>query len=194
MKIFGFVYIWRDKYRKKFCIGSHYGQLDDGYVTSTGYMMRAYQKRPEDFRRRILYFLVEDNKKLLLQREQYFLNFITEEELGKKYYNLKKHAAGGNGKANLGKSKKAWNQGLTKEMYILRREGLFSLLCDKPPAQKRSRTWTQEQRSEASRRLVKAWSNPSSNYKRENLYDLNSDPKNRIKAVENKWFNTLKHC
>ncbi len=187
MKIFGFVYIWRDRYRKKFCVGSHYGQLDDGYITSTGYMIRAYNKRPQDFRRRILFLLTEDNKKLLLEKEQYFLNFIRSEELGKKYYNLKKHASGGNGRANLGKSKKAWNEGLTKEMYLLRKDGLFSLLCDKPKPIKKSRGWTTEQRLELSKKLKLSWEDPSSNYKSCNLYDINSNPENRIKSIKARW-------
>ena len=50
----GFVYLWYDKKKKKYCLGSHYGSIDDGYITSTGYMMKAYKKRPDDFKRRIL--------------------------------------------------------------------------------------------------------------------------------------------
>ncbi len=26
--IYGFVYLWRDRKRNKYCIGSHYGSLD----------------------------------------------------------------------------------------------------------------------------------------------------------------------
>jgi hypothetical protein len=132
MEHYGFVYLWYDRHRQKFCIGSHYGQLNDGYISSTGNMSKAYAKRPSDFKRRILYYLSIPNYKLLLQREQYFLDKIKDYELGSKYYNLKKHAAGGNGSANKGKNKNAWNKGLSGEMLKLRRQKLFCLLIDKP--------------------------------------------------------------
>lgn len=90
----GFVYIWHDRKRNKFCIGSHFGALDSGYVTSTGDMKWAYKKRPEDFKRRILYFLPENNLDILRAKEQEWLNLISEEELGRRYYNLKKAAHG----------------------------------------------------------------------------------------------------
>lgn len=92
---FGFVYIWHDRKRQKFVIGSHMGDKDDGYVTSTGHAKRAFSKRPEDFRRRILEWVSEDNKKLLWSLEQKWLNLIKDEELGIRYYNLKKVARGG---------------------------------------------------------------------------------------------------
>lgn len=95
MVIYGFVYIWYDRKSKKYCIGSHWGSLDDGYITSTGWMKSAFKKRPEDFRRRILYICTMNCKKHLLSKEQYWLDFIQESELGIKYYNLKKHASGG---------------------------------------------------------------------------------------------------
>lgn len=102
--MFGFVYIWRDKSRKRFCIGSHYGQQDDGYVTSTGHMYSSYKRRPQDFRRRILWSLHTPDLKLLHKHEQLWLDKIADHELGVKYYNYKKLARGGNGGANKGKS------------------------------------------------------------------------------------------
>lgn len=38
----GFVYLWYDRKRKWFCIGSHMGRLDDNYTSSTGWMKKAY--------------------------------------------------------------------------------------------------------------------------------------------------------
>lgn len=130
---FGFVYIWYDKHRKKFCIGSHYGSIYDCYTSSTGHFKAAHNKRPQDFKRRILNYLTTDNKKLLLELEHNWLQMIKPEELGEKYYNLKRNASGGNGHANKGKIRAdgAWNKGATGEMLALRRQGLFSLFCDK---------------------------------------------------------------
>jgi len=74
------------------------GSLDDGYVTSTGYMMRAYKSRPEDFKRKILYEHYSANVKELRNKEQYFLNMINDDELegmpNCRYYNMKKNAEG----------------------------------------------------------------------------------------------------
>jgi hypothetical protein len=97
MKVYGFVYIWHDRKRKKFCVGSHYGSPTDKYISSTGHLKSAFKKRPEDFRRKILWKLEIPDLKLLQRHEQYWLDMIKIEELGVKYYNYKKHASGGNG-------------------------------------------------------------------------------------------------
>ena len=143
---YGFVYLWKDTEAKRYYVGSHYGALDGGYVGSNVWLRRAYRKRPTAFRRRILWYLTEPNKVLLLQKEQRWLEMIKPEELTTsrtvttktaKYYNMKRHAAGGNGSSNLGKSKRTWNKGTTKEMWDLRREGLFCLLIDRPKPPKK---------------------------------------------------------
>lgn len=150
MQYFGFIYIWFDTIKRKFCVGSHYGKIDDGYVTSTGYMMRAYKKRPETFKRKILEYVLTDDKVEIFKQEQKWLDKIKDEELTTKYYNFKKAAAGGNGKANLGNSKcGGWNKGATKEMLTLRKEGKFKLLCDKPKNVP-LKTWSQESKSRQS--------------------------------------------
>lgn len=132
---FGFVYLWFDRKRRKFCIGSHLGPEGDNYISSTGWMKFAYLKRPEDFKRRILKRTYNGNKELK-KAEQHYLNMIKDEELGVKYYNLKKIASGGNGHANKGKRHVAWNKGITKEMQLLRKAKLFCLLQDKPKIKK----------------------------------------------------------
>jgi len=92
---YGFVYLWYDLFRDKLCIGSHFGALTDGYTTSTGHCKFAIKKRPNDFRRIILYLHIEDNVKSLREKEQLFLDNIPEDLLGKYFYNLKKFAIGG---------------------------------------------------------------------------------------------------
>jgi hypothetical protein len=100
---FGFVYIWYDRFKKRLCIGSHYGSYEDGYTSSTGHFRESYSRRPAHFMRRIVYWLPVQDLKLLQNKEQEWLNKIPDDELGKRFYNFKKTASGGNGKANKGK-------------------------------------------------------------------------------------------
>lgn len=111
---YGFVYIWMDTLKKRYYIGSHYGAPSDSYICSNKWMISAYKKRPFSFKRRILWKLAVQDKKALLKEEQRWLDMIKDRELAtsssvtarkNRYYNMKKHAAGGNGSANLGKSK-----------------------------------------------------------------------------------------
>lgn len=93
MEKYGFVYIWYDKKRKMFYVGSHWGTENDGYVCSSNRMRDAYRRRPQDFKRRIIKKVYTD--KLELLKEEYkFLSLIDETELGEKYYNLTKHQNG----------------------------------------------------------------------------------------------------
>ena len=92
--MYGFVYIWYDRKHKRFYVGSHKGLFDDGYVCSSTWMKRSYARRPYDFKRKILSIVMTDRKDLLAE-EQRYLDMISENELGKKYYNLKRNAYGG---------------------------------------------------------------------------------------------------
>lgn len=85
----GFVYIWRDKKHNRFYIGSHWGKEDDGYVCSSSWMKKAYNRRPEDFKRRILQY-EEKSRKILLEEETKWIGLIKDNEFGKRYYNLKR--------------------------------------------------------------------------------------------------------
>ena len=90
---YGFVYIWRDKKHNRYYVGSHWGEENDGYVCSSWWMKRAYTKRPNDFRRKILK-RVYTNRIDLLNEEHKFLSMIKDEELGKRYYNINNHKPG----------------------------------------------------------------------------------------------------
>jgi len=114
----GFVYIWYDRKKKWFCIGSHFGPLDDGYTSSTGFMNSAFKKRPDDFKRKVLEFYYGGSHRELLLLEQKWLDLIKDEELclgpNKKnntirYYNVKKNAAGLSGFAASELKKEFWN-------------------------------------------------------------------------------------
>lgn len=83
---YGFIYIWRDRKHDRYYIGSHWGTEQDGYVCSSSWMLQAYKKRPQDFKRRILEKF-EDRSKIN-EIEHRWLQMIKTEEIKKRYYNL----------------------------------------------------------------------------------------------------------
>lgn len=85
---YGFVYLWFDKKRKKYYLGSHWGTENDGYICSSNSMRQAYKRRPGDFRRRILSRIISSRKDTFI-KEGEWLSLIKVEELGRKYYNFK---------------------------------------------------------------------------------------------------------
>lgn len=87
---YGFVYIWFDKSKKRFYIGCHWGNINDGYICSSSNMKKAYLRRPFDFKRKILSYIYTD-KKDLLEEEYKWLSQVKTVELGKRYYNLHNH-------------------------------------------------------------------------------------------------------
>ena len=86
MEKYGFVYIWRDRKHKRYYIGCHWGYIDDGYICSSVWMRNSYKRRPQDFKRRILEIVKENDN--IYDIEHKWLSFIKIEELGKRYYNL----------------------------------------------------------------------------------------------------------
>ena len=97
---YGFVYIWYDRYRKMYYIGSHWGTEDDGYICSSNWMRDAYRRRSQDFKRRIL-IRIYSSRENLLKEEQYWINMIKDEEISPqntssqkrknvRYYNINK--------------------------------------------------------------------------------------------------------
>lgn len=72
MEKFGFIYLWYDRKRKMYYIGSHWGgQLDDGYICSSNRMRKSYRRRPQDFKRRILEKLIGSRRELLEVEEKW---------------------------------------------------------------------------------------------------------------------------
>lgn len=88
MEKYGFVYLWLDRKHKRYYIGSHWGTENDGYICSSTWMNSAYRRRPNDFKRRIIK-RVYTSRTELLEQEYYYLALIKNEELGKKYYNIR---------------------------------------------------------------------------------------------------------
>ena len=113
---FGFVYLWRDKKRKMFYIGSHMGAEDDGYVCSSKRMRQAYLRRPDTFHpRKIVYWHETDDRDALLREEKRWLDMIKDEELGKKYYNTKRNAWGCSATELRSQLKNRWSDSTFRE-------------------------------------------------------------------------------
>lgn len=83
---YGFIYIWYDKKRKMYYIGSHWGYADDGYICSSIRMKNAYKKRPNDFKRRILENNIINRNQILEQEEKWLKKAERKKE---KYYNVR---------------------------------------------------------------------------------------------------------
>lgn len=89
---YGFIYVWYNRWKKKFYVGCHWGREDDGYVCSSKLMREAYKRNPEYFKRRVVQRVYV--RELLLTEEHKWLSQIKDEQLGKKFYNLNKHHFG----------------------------------------------------------------------------------------------------
>lgn len=46
--MYGFIYIWHDRLRNMFYIGSHKGSPDDGYISSSRWLNGEINYRPAD--------------------------------------------------------------------------------------------------------------------------------------------------
>jgi hypothetical protein len=78
-----FVYLWRDSRDKRFYLG-YSGGKDKNYICSSDYMMKEYNVRPQDFKRKILKYGCETAMGFLEER----LLKSRKDRFGKQYYNL----------------------------------------------------------------------------------------------------------
>ena len=76
----GYIYIWYDTRAKLFYIGGHKGRVEDSYICSSKMMLRAYKKRPDTFRFRVLQYTY-GSKENLREVEKYWLDKIKDHEL-----------------------------------------------------------------------------------------------------------------
>lgn len=96
---FGFIYEWIDSTNGKTYTGSHKGSTEDGYDGSGKLFKLAFKKRPEAFTREILEYVTENNRNILLEIEQKYLNEIDWSNT----YNISPVAGGGNTTVNFTK-------------------------------------------------------------------------------------------
>lgn len=83
---YGIIYLWFDRKHKRYYIGRHWGNENDGYICSSTWMKSSYNRRKEDFKRRILGRIFTSQEDLI-KEEQRWLNMIKPEECGIRYYN-----------------------------------------------------------------------------------------------------------
>jgi len=95
----GFIYEWTNKLNGKKYIGSHIGNVDDGYIGSGKVFKQAIKKYGiENFTRNILEYIDINDQKYLLEREKYHLDKVNA-YYSKNYYNVAKDVIGGDTKA-----------------------------------------------------------------------------------------------
>lgn len=146
----GYVYLWYDTRAKFFYLGGHQGKVEDSYVCSNKMMLRAYKKRPETFKLRILEY-VNGKTDILRSAEQRWLDMIKDNELywtdniynkTVRYYNQKKLSRGGSCKGHTkNRIKAGWNKGYSKIEMELRNKGLLSFIpLDCPKVTRRPKT------------------------------------------------------
>jgi hypothetical protein len=138
---FGFIYLWFDKKRKMFYLGSHMGSIDDGYICSQSRMRNAYNRRQDTFKRRILYYHPFADRVTLLEKEEQWLKLIDPVHLSKKYYNACNRAWGSSQERTSQTQKASWNEKRRAQQ-----------------AENMKRAWTPERRAAHSERLKQKWS------------------------------------
>jgi|LakMenEpi03Aug12_release.lakeMendotaPanAssembly.Ray.scaffolds.fasta_scaffold557683_1 hypothetical protein len=96
---FGYVYLWYDTVRKKFIIGSHHGNVNDRYKTTTGgrHVKNIFKKRPNTMKFKVLQYNQEiDCSKHTKKLEQKWLDLRPNIKNNSKYYNIRQSASGFN--------------------------------------------------------------------------------------------------
>lgn len=89
-----FIYIWIDELMCKYYIGSHIGNISDGYLFSGLDITKEYKNRPSDFRREILsYHIVSDQSEIRRIEKQYLVQFDVENNPS--FYNRTNESYGG---------------------------------------------------------------------------------------------------
>jgi len=89
-----FIYFWKDNLLKKYYIGSHIGNTEDGYLFGGVDIKKEYKKRPDDFERNILsYHFVNNNEEIRLIEKEYLIKYDVENNPD--FYNRTNESYGG---------------------------------------------------------------------------------------------------
>lgn len=201
---YGFVYIWHDRKRRMYYIGSHWGTEDDGYICSSNKMRKAYRRRPSDFKRRILISKI-DNRYKCFEEEYKWLQLA--ERKKHRYYNLhfvlKEHWHLNNGtRKSIGEKisqshKKnpnwgKWNKGLirSEESKELNRQKHLGIKQSTETKLKRSLSLKGQKRTQEQIEKFKL-----AQQKRFETYILSEDTKKRMgrASIGNKYRLGIKH-
>lgn len=89
-----FIYLWEDKIYKKFYIGSHIGNIEDGYLFSGIDIKKEYAERPFDFERTILsYHITQSMIEIRNIEKEYLQKYDVENN--ESFYNRTNESYGG---------------------------------------------------------------------------------------------------
>lgn len=100
MEYNSFIYLWIDNKKNKFYIGSHFGQIDDGYLFGGIDIKSEYYKRPQDFERVILsYHIVENQSDIRKIEKEYLIKYDVENN--DRFYNRTNESYGGTHKKSI---------------------------------------------------------------------------------------------
>ena len=89
-----FIYRWFDRTLNKFYIGSHYGEVNDGYLFGGIDIKKEYKERPDDFEREILsYHLVSEYSEIRKIEKEYLIKYDVENN--DMFYNRTNESYGG---------------------------------------------------------------------------------------------------
>ena len=89
-----FIYMWEDLYENKYYIGSHIGNVNDGYLFGGIDIKRKYRERPFDFIRKILsYHIINSNFEIRSIEKEYLEKFDVENN--DNFYNRTNESYGG---------------------------------------------------------------------------------------------------
>jgi hypothetical protein len=147
------------------------GSVDDGYVCSSKTMKRAWKRRPEDFKRRILYYHGSLDRALLLKKELEWLSLIKVEELSKRYYNVVRSASG-------------WHS------YEEMKKCFGSADHKKKISEASKKYWSDPANREAARhRRLGKKDSPETIAKRKKWWAENDDPRDMTAANKKAWAN-----
>jgi len=117
---YGFVYEWTNVLNGKKYIGSHAGDVNDGYVGSGKAFRHAVEKHGiENFTRGIVEYIVIENRRYLLEREKFYLDAV-DAYYNKKYYNIAKDVIGGDTKAGWTDQRRAEFSNQIKQVWANR--------------------------------------------------------------------------
>lgn len=94
MEYNSFIYLWIDNKNNKFYIGSHFGNVNDGYLFGGIDIKSEYSIRPQDFERIILsYHLVDNHSDIRKIEKEYLIKYDVENN--DNFYNRTNESYGG---------------------------------------------------------------------------------------------------
>jgi hypothetical protein len=122
----GFIYMWESKIDKMKYIGSHYGTMCDGYISSSNYFNEIYNKNPHNYTRKILHSNM--TREEAVSKEQEILCNVDAAN-SSEHYNLHNYSG------------KGWSHHDNKELAKIYYERISDAKKGKPSPHKGKNLW-----------------------------------------------------